>query len=230
MQTMRLLRRQIRILIRMFKDWNSHTVFCRKRTVPSFSYGLRVEQPLLPSSTFAEKKYNLEYAADRIRDYVILPGEVFSFWKAVGSPDKLRGSRCIRNGKVNIEKGGGLCQVASVLFHLALMGGLKVVERYNHSVDLYGDGPRACPLGLDATVCYGYKDLRILNTTDSILHFLLQTNEDSIQAVLQSSRPLKQREIRMDEKRMDDVVVVQLKYADSNELIVESIYRRYKEK
>ena len=157
---------------------------------------------------------------------VIRPGEVFSFWNAVGSPDKLESSRCIRNGKIKLETGGGLCQAASIIYHLALTGGLEIVERHNHSVDLYGDGLRASPIGLDATVCYGYKDLRIYNQTKMTLRFHLEVKDNRIEARLQSDAFLARHEVVTFESHMPDAVEVTLKYADTGKVIDKCIYKR----
>jgi hypothetical protein len=85
------------------------------------------------------------------------------------------------------------------------LSGLKIVERYNHSVDLYGDGPRACPIGYDATVLYGYKDLRVKNMTNATLRFKLIVEKDVIFAVEQTLKKgagysaLQKRKLRIDQ-------------------------------
>jgi len=40
---------------------------------------------------------------------------------------------------------------------------MEVLERHPHSRDIYDDQTRYAPLGADATVAYGFKDLRVLN-------------------------------------------------------------------
>jgi hypothetical protein len=52
------------------------------------------------------------------------------------------------------------------VYHIGIIAGLDIIERYNHSVDIYTDDTRFAPLGTDATVVYGYKDLRIRNNTN----------------------------------------------------------------
>lgn len=219
------LKRKARIILRKFKDYREHTPFCKKRDIPELPYSHRLIQPILPSATLAEKKYNLNYAAELFGQYIIQPGEVFSFWNILGSPNKLKGSRCIRNNEIRIEKGGGLCQAAGIIYHLSIICGLKVVERYNHSIDLYGDGPRFCPIGLDATVCYGYKDLRICNNTNAILRFRLLIVNDELHAELQSNTPLIVRKTAIEKKVSNNLIVVKTFYADTGELINNNIYR-----
>lgn len=50
-----------------------------------------------------------------------------------------------------------------MVYHLALIAGLKVTERHSHSVDIYEEDQRYTPLGADATVVWGFKDLRLHN-------------------------------------------------------------------
>ncbi|MBQ8805646.1 MAG: VanW family protein [Bacteroidaceae bacterium] len=216
----------MKLTLRKFMDYARYTPFCKKGTHSSLIYKIHLEQPILPSASFEEKLYNLKYAAEKVEEYIILPKEVFSFWEIVGNPNKLKGSRCIRNNKVTIEKGGGLCQIASVLYNLALIGGLYIVERYHHSIDLYGDGPRACPLGLDATVSYGYKDLRIQNTTNAVLHFYIYIKDNKLCGELQSNIPLVERKIEILKEVHSDYIHSKTMYAGSGELIADNIYKK----
>ena len=225
MQALMNIKRCVRLVQRRIRDIKNRTPFAVKRGIPLLPYKLTVEQPILPSSTLAEKRYNLQYVADQIGDYIIYPGEILSFWEVVGNPDKLRVSRCIRNGKLAIEKGGGLCQAAGIIYHLSLIAGLKIVERYNHSVDLYGDGPRACPIGFDATVLYGYKDLRISNMTNATLRFSLTVDEGVLRAELYSDKPLMQREIGSQKTETSNNINVKTFYSDTNEFIADNNYR-----
>lgn len=90
----------------------------------------------------------------------------WSFWHAIGRPTARNGfapGRNIVEGTVVRQIGGGLCQLSSLLYHLALLGGLAIVERHHHSVDIYEENARFTPLGADATVVWGYKDLRLAN-------------------------------------------------------------------
>lgn len=226
METLTYLKRGIRLALRIFDDYKRHTSFCKKGEFPAAAHTIHLAQPILPSASFAEKQYNLQYAAEKIRQYTIRPGEVFSFWEIVGNPDKLKSSRSIRNNKVKMEKGGGLCQIAGIVYHLSLVGGLKIVERHHHSIDLYGDGPRACPIGLDATVSYGYKDLRIQNNTQAMLHFNISVVENTLHGELQSTQPLVQHEVKILKTETPNHIDVKTSYADTGEPIAQNIYKR----
>jgi len=54
--------------------------------------------------------------------------------------------------------GGGICQTASTVYAAALFAGLEIVERYHHRFRV-----KYMPPGLDATVNYGKKDLKVRN-------------------------------------------------------------------
>ena len=218
-------KRSVRLALRKCKDCIERIPFCVKRHIPDLPYKITLSQPILPSSTLDEKLYNLRHVAGQIGDYVLLPGEVLSFWNVVGNPDKLKSSRSIRNNKVAVEKGGGLCQAAGAIYHLALLCGLEIVERYNHSVDLYGDGPRACPIGFDATVSYGYKDLRIRNISNATLRIVLSVSDEELYAELHSDILMQEHKVASQVTSSSGLIVVNTYYSDTHESISENIYR-----
>ncbi|WNG30880.1 vancomycin resistance protein [Cystobacter fuscus] len=125
-----------------------------------------VTQALGQSPHLEGKRHNLTVALHQLGEPCIEPGRLFSFWALVGSPSHRRGfvpGRNVVGGHLQESDGGGLCQLSGLIYLLALRAGLRVVERFPHSVDLYTEATRYTPLGADATVVYGYKDLRFLN-------------------------------------------------------------------
>lgn len=156
-------------------------------------YKIELCQPFKPSPTLESKKHNLTEAAQRINGILVRPGEIFSFWHIVGNPNnrkRFQEGRSIHNGVLSIDVGGGLCQASGIIHHLALLAGLEILERYNHSVDLYTDETRFAPLGTDATVFYGFKDLRLKNTLPYPIAFELIVEENQLRAILKSSSPI----------------------------------------
>lgn len=105
-----------------------------------------------------------------------------------------------------------------------LMDGLKIAERHHHSIDLHGDGPRACPMGIDVTVSYGYKDLRIYNPTNAVLRFKLSVINNKLHAELQSNSPLPRHEIEIEKTEFPQFIRVNTRYAATGEMIAENIY------
>lgn len=168
-------------------------------TVPVFGHGLVLSQPVLANEWRENKLQNFRLAARQINAVTIQPGEVFSFWKTLGNPTAAKGYKAGRNlvyGQVRATVGGGLCQVSGILYHLSLVAGLPVLERHNHSVDLYANGePRFTPLGADATVAYGYKDLRVANPYRFAIRFELEVLAETLVCHLRSEQPIAQHEI-----------------------------------
>lgn len=131
-------------------------------------YMLHVElvQAVLPGSLLENKLANLALGAQRIHLSVLAPNQTWSFWRLVQQPSKRKGflaGRNLVNGKLVPQIGGGLCQLSSLIYHLGLLSGLVIAERHPHSVDIYREGERYTPLGADATVVWGFKDLRLAN-------------------------------------------------------------------
>lgn len=129
---------------------------------------VRVElcQQVMPSAVIEAKLANLRLGTSHIDGSVMEPGERWSFWHRVGRPVARRGfvaGRNIVDGRLVTQAGGGLCQLSSIIHHLALLGGLSVEERHAHSIDIYREDERFTPLGADATVVWGVKDLRLRN-------------------------------------------------------------------
>jgi vancomycin resistance protein VanW len=123
-------------------------------------------QIVIPGQLFENKLSNLRRGAGMIDCSLMKSGSQWSFWGRVGKPSSGNGfveGRNIVDGQLVRQVGGGLCQLSSLIHHLALLGGLAVVERHPHSIDIYREDERFTPLGADATVVWGFKDLRLKN-------------------------------------------------------------------
>jgi vancomycin resistance protein VanW len=154
---------------------------------------LSVSQPLGHSSHVEGKRHNLAVAIRLLRDVRIGPGELFSFWALVGNPSHGRGfvsGRTLLEGHLLTSEGGGLCQLSGLIYLLALRGGLRIIERSAHSVDLYTEQTRYAPLGADATVAYGYKDLRFLNTLPFPVALRFNLGQDTLTGSVHAPEPL----------------------------------------
>jgi vancomycin resistance protein VanW len=132
----------------------------------AFPARVSLEQPILPTDYVEAKIHNITLALKRVNNLLIPPGAIFSFWHVVGRPIGARGflpGRSLLAGQLRPDYGGGLCQLSGLIYNVSLMAGLDVLERHPHSRDIYNDQTRYAPLGADATVAYGFKDLRVLN-------------------------------------------------------------------
>lgn len=148
---------------------------------------ITLSQPIYITDLSQNKIHNLNLAIQRIQNILIEPGEIFSFWHLVGKPDKAKGyliGRSLIQNELKANYGGGLCQLSGLIYYLALQVGLSIVERSPHSLDIYTDKTRFAPLGSDATVVYGYKDLRIQNNLDFPICFRFQLETDRIIGML----------------------------------------------
>jgi vancomycin resistance protein VanW len=152
-----------------------------------------VTQPLGQSAHVESKKHNLALAIRELRDVRVGPEELFSFWNLVGRPTKRRGFVLGRNlvqGRLEVSVGGGLCQLSGLTYLLALHSGLWVTERHAHSVDIYTEQTRFAPLGSDATVAYGYKDLRFRNILPFPIALRFELGADTLTGSVCAPLPL----------------------------------------
>jgi len=118
----------------------------------------------------ASRISNIKLGTSKLNGILIAPGEEFSAVEAIGAVNEEEGYKkefVIKMDKSVEEFGGGLCQIATTLFRLALDTGLSVTERQNHSYVVGYYGP-----GLDATIYGPHPDLRFVNDTGN--YILLQ--------------------------------------------------------
>ncbi|MGQ9675920.1 MAG: VanW family protein [Chloroflexota bacterium] len=107
-----------------------------------------------------ERAHNIELAVSRLNGVVVAPGQVFSFNDELGPVTLDSGFQIgwgITISGTNMvtvpSEGGGICQVATTLFHPVFWAGYPIVERIGHLywIPRYGEPPKGLK-GLDATV------------------------------------------------------------------------------
>ena len=133
-------------------------------------------------------KANITLAASKLNGSVIQPGEVFSFNSTVGDGSAANGfltGRVLYQDTIAYESGGGICQVSSTLFNAMLLAGCTITERHRHSRPV-----RYVPLGLDATIRYGKKDLRMKNTLSQPVYIFAVINDKSLTIMIKSEKNL----------------------------------------
>jgi vancomycin resistance protein YoaR len=104
---------------------------------------------------------NIKLAVNAINNYVIFPGETFSFNQVVGKRTAAKGylkAKVIVRGEFSEDIGGGICQVSSTLFNAVDSAGLKIVQRFSHSRKV-----PYIPPGRDATVSWYGPDFSFKN-------------------------------------------------------------------
>jgi vancomycin resistance protein VanW len=106
---------------------------------------------------------NIELTASRLNGTVLQPGQVFSYYKAVGPYTAANGygwGRAFVGDRIVPSVGGGVCQGASTLYATVMRTGLKVLERHQHGLTV-----PYLPPGEDATVSADYLNFRFQNNT-----------------------------------------------------------------
>lgn len=121
---------------------------------------------------------------ERISTIVLKQGEVFSLVPALDAPITLqKGWKMdlgLFGGGAALTPGAGICQSATTLYRAALLAGLPIVEKANHS--LFVDHYELYGIGLDATVFPGVHNLRFKNDTGNDI--IIQAYTDDPTAIV----------------------------------------------
>ena len=138
------------------------------------------------------KVVNLRLAALALDGLIIPPGTTFSFWDRIGRPSAARGyleGLQLSQGEVVRGIGGGLCQMANLLYWMALHTPLQVVERHHHSFDPFPDDHRTLPFGSGAGVFYNYVDLRFHHPTRQSFQLRVWLTDKHLKGLIRSDLP-----------------------------------------
>lgn len=112
----------------------------------------------------SDRGHNIQVGASRINNTCLLPGERVSFDQVIHDSSDGQGFQAAGsylNGQVVQTEGGGICQVSTTAYNAVLRAGILPVTRLPHSMPVH-----YVPLGLDAAISAGSKDLVIENTFD----------------------------------------------------------------
>lgn len=137
------------------------------------------------------KKENIKLSASKINRVIIKPGETFSFWYLVGRIHPKYGYKkglCISNGKMSYNYGGGLCLLSNLLYESFLETPLTIIERHPHEYESFAPKEGEI-LGLDATIMYGWLDLKVKNNTQYTFQILVETDDTYLHATVMSDKP-----------------------------------------
>lgn len=119
------------------------------------------------STTFvstSSRGHNIQVGASRINGTFLLPGEQVSFDKVIhdsSDGQSFQAAGSYLNGKVVQTEGGGICQVSTTAYNALLLAGIIPVKRLPHSMTVH-----YVPIGLDAAISEGVKDLVVENIYD----------------------------------------------------------------
>ena len=139
------------------------------------------------------KVENLKIACPTIDGILIKPGQTFSFWRQLGEATAEKGyceGMQLSRGEVVRGVGGGLCQLANLLYWMALHTPLEIVERHHHSFDPFPDEHRVLPFGSVAGVFFNYIDLRFFNPTDLTFQIRSWLTGEHLKGAIYSDREI----------------------------------------
>lgn len=114
-----------------------------------------------PHSDNENRNANLRKACELLDGTILQPGQELSYNQALGERTKEKGwlpAPAYSGTKLVDSPGGGICQVSSTLYLASVYAEMTIVERRNHGYPV-----SYIPLGMDATVSWGFTDLKIRN-------------------------------------------------------------------
>lgn len=125
-------------------------------------YGDILGEYKTPHTPEPDRNVNLRLACEAINGAIVLPGDVFSYNKALGERTEERGylpAASYVNGLTVDTVGGGICQVSSTLYYVCLLSDMDITVRAPHGfVSSY------IPKGMDAAVSWGSQDYKFKNS------------------------------------------------------------------
>lgn len=222
------LRLSVAVARRTLDDWRNWPAFATIRSASrdSLTEAVAITQPIRRTAHFEGKLHNIKHAAQMLDGICVPKGATVSFWHLIGRPSARRGyqtGRAIIADRLSSDIGGGLCQVASLLYELGLRAGMQIMERHPHSRDLYTEDTRFTPLGLDAAIVWGFKDVRWKNEQAQDVVLALRVEGETLRGSLLAVAPLPAHDLEInarDEGTLRHVEVARAGTAVSRETYV----------
>lgn len=123
--------------------------------------------------------FNITKACEILNNTEIKAGEEFSFNNTLGPMGTGNGYKLAKgfdsNGKLIDVPAGGMCQVSSTLYNVALIANLEITERHAHSRRV-----AYVPVDKDATIYYPDLDLKFINNTKNDLKITAQNDNYTV--------------------------------------------------
>lgn len=142
-----------------------------KKVLASYSTPLLDREP--------NRMHNIQITVQKLDGHEIGTGKIFSFNQTVGEPTETAGYKLATvladDGSKTRELGGGMCQVSSTLYNVALEANLEILERHPHAKQV-----KYVPEGRDATT-YTDLDLKFRNNTGKTLFIKGKIEKDRVQ-------------------------------------------------
>ena len=126
------------------------------------------------SSSSSARAKNLEVGSAKLNGHVLMPGETLSGYECLQPFTRANGyesAASYENGQVVDSIGGGVCQLSTTMYNMALEAELEITQRQNHSMIVtYVDPSR------DAAIAGTYKDLKITNNYSTPIYIEAYTS------------------------------------------------------
>jgi|GEM_PF-5940719 len=122
------------------------------------------------SGSSSNRINNLAVASGRFNGMIVQPGQAVSVDATIlprTSENGYRMAGVYSGGKTVPGMGGGICQVSSTVYNAVMNAGLQVTKRSPHSMPVH-----YLPLGQDAAISSGAKDMVFVNTYDTPVRIL----------------------------------------------------------
>lgn len=157
----------------------------------------------------ARRFHNMHTACTLLDGVVLEPRRVLSlrrFFKDTSTKLGFQEGPVILNGEVVYANGGSVCAVASLIFDAALKANLTILEKHNHSTDMWGDS-RFIHLGGDAAYVYGRRDLKLCNShnADIIVKTFFDSDRLTLTCLFYSPVPLAGT-VRIDNETLQEIL------------------------
>ncbi|MEG2787866.1 MAG: VanW family protein [Romboutsia sp.] len=186
-------------------------------------------------SNSSNRVTNINVAAKKSSDLVLMPGEEFSYNNLTGMRTKSNGYKdapVIVNGELQEGVGGGVCQVSTTLYNSVLSSGLSVTSVRNHSLlSSYA------PIGQDAMVNDSGTDFRFKNPFNHPIYIKTTVGSSSVTSKIYGNEADKKNiSIKVDTYKENglDAAKTYRVYKDSSgniiqtEYVAKSVYKKPK--
>ena len=126
--------------------------------------------------------HNMETSLNACNQYnEIKPGDTWSFNTCTGDSNQESNgylpATVIAGGDYAMGVGGGICQASSTIYEAAIRANLDIVER-----DCHKWASSYVPTGLDATIDYGYIDLKLQNNSEHSVYLECRLVDNTLYA------------------------------------------------
>lgn len=135
-----------------------------------------------PHGNNENRNHNLRLACAAINGLVLQPGEEFSYNETLGERTTANGYKpapAYSGTNLVDSPGGGICQVSSTLYLASVYAEMTIVERVNHGYPV-----SYIPLGMDATVNWGFTDLKMRNDSDLPIKILAEESDSKVKVTV----------------------------------------------